>query len=158
MSAVTALDVTRVSRVLETMLYRDSRPLMLRSMASWELHRVPAHVAAAPAGLLPAFLAAGDALLREGTGQGVETTLRPERVSLLGFRVDGVRHGRFTDVMLAMMEAVDQIGRGGRLMADDLKLVIELSRARLERMAGPGFPEIDVRIVPEPALRPGPSP
>lgn len=130
----TTLDLTRLSRVLEAVLDVDSRPVMLRSVASWQLHRVPTHVAAAPAGLLPAFLAAGDALLREATGQGVETDLKPESASVLGYRVRAVRHHRFSDVMLAMMEATDQIARDGRLMADDLKLVVELSRTRLMRM------------------------
>lgn len=154
MSATTALDIPRMSRVLETLLHRDSRPVMLRSMSSWTLHRVPPHVAAAPAGLLPAFLVAGDALLREATGQGVQTTLAPEPVSLLGYRVATVRHDRFTDVMLAMMEAMDQISRGGRLIADDLKLVIELSRARLDRMFAPDAPG----ATPTPAATLGAAP
>ncbi|MGC9271451.1 hypothetical protein [Acidiphilium sp.] len=157
-----ALDLTRVSRVLEAVLDRDSRPVMLRSMASWQLHRVPTHVAAAPAGLLPAFLVAGDALLREATGKGVETDLQPERVSLLGYRVASVRHQRFSDVMLAMMEATDQIARNGRLMADDLKLVFELSQTRLARMMGTAPLDAgsipDIRHSPEQSPLSGPSP
>lgn len=157
-----ALDLTRISRVLEAVLDRDSRPVMLRSMASWQLHRVPTHVAAAPAGLLPAFLTAGDALLREATGRGVETEIEPERVSLLGCRVASVRHQRFSDVMLAMMEATDQIARNGRLMADDLKLVVELSQTRLARMMGAAALDAgslpDIRQSPEQSPLSGPSP
>lgn len=157
MTEAPSLDVGKVSRVVETLLFRDSRPVMLRSMVSWQLHRVPAHVAAAPAGLLPAFLTASDALLREATGQGVETSMSSERQSLLGFRVDGIRHGRFADVILGVMEAIDQISRNGRLMADDLKLVVDLSRSRLQRALAPDTAETP-EMTPELANRLGPSP
>jgi hypothetical protein len=157
MTETPPLDVGKISRVLETLLFRDSRPVMLRSMVSWQLNRVPAHVAAAPDGLLPAFLTASDALLREATGQGIETLISSEPHSLLGFRVDEVRHNRFADVLLGVMEAIDQISRNGRLMADDLKLVVDLSRARLQEALVPDAVEA-ARLVPEPAIRLGPSP
>ncbi|MDD2859489.1 MAG: hypothetical protein PHT60_15030 [Acidiphilium sp.] len=151
-----SLDTGRVGRVFETVLQRDSRPLMLRGLSSWRLHRIPAHVAASPGGLLPAFLTAGDALLREATGQGIETALTPDRQALLGYRVERVAGTRFTDVMLAMIEAVDQIDRGGRLMADDLTLVTALSRSRTTLLAAPAL--TDPGPVAEPAARIGPSP
>jgi hypothetical protein len=91
--------------------------------------------AAAPSGLLPAFLSAGDAVWREATGKsfGVEIAADPNTV--LGFTVRGIHAGTFATVMLAVMEAIEQVARPNLLLVNDLARLWQETEDRLARAA-----------------------
>ncbi len=114
------LDLGKISTTLQRLLEQSGRPVALRDEASGQLHDIPTSLAAAPAGLLPGFLAAGEAVWRAATGRslGVEQVHDPE--SLLGYRVKSVRGAPFSAVMLAIMEATERTARPDMLVVNDL--------------------------------------
>lgn len=113
------LDLRRVSRTLEALLERSGRPVMLQDEAGGRLHQVPPSLAAAPDGLLPSFLAAGEVVWRAATGRslGVQQVRDPE--SLLGYRVKAASGAPFSAVMLSVMEASERTARPDALVVND---------------------------------------
>jgi hypothetical protein len=84
---------------------------------------VPLEVAAAPDGLMPAFLAAGDAVMRAATGgRGFAPCLEADPGAVLGWRVADPGASRAL-ALLCAQDAIKQITRGGGLAADDLMRV-----------------------------------
>lgn len=113
------LDLDQISRTLQRLLERGGRPVRLLDEASGRLHAVPPSLAAAPAGLLPSFLAAGEVIWRAATGRslGVEQLRDPE--SLMGYRVKAVRGAPFSVVMLSVVEATERTARPEALVVND---------------------------------------
>lgn len=87
--------------------------------------------AAAPDGLMPAFLAAGDAVLRAATGgRGFAPRFEPDPAAALGYRVADPGASRAA-ALLCAADAIKQAARGpgGEMAAGDLMRVWRDARA-----------------------------
>ena len=116
------LDLERVGRTLEAYLAQAGVALTLRDRATGQEHQVERALARSPDGLLPVFLAAGEAVWREATGKpGFGLDVRPDPASLFGRRLHRVGSASFATVMLATVEAVEQARGPGVLVVNDLR-------------------------------------
>jgi hypothetical protein len=129
------IDLTMVSRTLQRLLAQRGGPVLYDCRATERTITYAPDSAAAPTGLLPAFLSAGDAVWGEATGKtlGVEIATDPNAV--LGYTVRGIHGGTFATVMLAMMEAIDQAAGPNSLLVNDLSQVWRLAEDRMARAA-----------------------
>src|SRR5260370_27364257 len=94
---------------MEVLLAREGRSIVYRDRATGQDLVVSPPSAASPSGLLPAFVAAGEAVWREATGQGFSLDIVRDPQSLLGYRLGGIGAGHFATVILATMEATAQV-------------------------------------------------
>lgn len=115
----TAPDVARVSRALEAVLRREGIAVRWRDPGGGEITMSPA-LAAAPIGLLPALVVAGEAVWRGATQRGFELDVRRDPDALLGWRLDRIGAGGFAAVMLSAMEVAAQAARHGVLHGNEL--------------------------------------
>ena len=129
------VDLALVSRALQQVLEQSGRSIFYDCRASLQTITYAADSAAAPTGLLPAFLTAGDAVWREATGKslGVEIVTDPKTV--LGFTVRGIHNGTFATVMLSVMEAIEQAAQPRTLLVNDLARVWQETEDRIARAA-----------------------
>ena len=105
----TPLDLATVGRTLRALLEQGAKPIVFHDRASGQNLAIDLDTAVAPAGLLPAFLAAGAAVWRDATGQEFGLVIARDADALLGYRVQGVRGDSFSAVMLSVMEATAQV-------------------------------------------------
>ena len=90
---------------------------------------VSVEAAAAPDGLMPAFLAAGDAVLRAATGgRGFGPRFAPDPAAVLGYRVADPGASRAV-ALLCARDAIREIARGEGLDVGDLMRVWREARA-----------------------------
>ncbi|NEN35125.1 hypothetical protein G3V77_23885, partial [Escherichia coli] len=68
---MSAVSLETVAATLGRLLKNSGRDVQLRDRASGDIRSVSIGLATAPDGLLPVFLAAGDAVWREATGAGI---------------------------------------------------------------------------------------
>ncbi len=120
---MSAVSVEAVGRTVEALLSRQGRDILYRDAASGTNLSITPAVAAAPAGLLPAFVVAGEVVWREATGRGFELDIVRDREALLGYRLRGIGAGTFTTVMLATMEATAQVAGPTAIVVNDLHLL-----------------------------------
>jgi hypothetical protein len=132
---VTAVSVESVSRTLEALLTRDTRSVAYRDGATGQDLVVSPLSAASPAGLLPAFVVAGEAVWREATGNGFSLDIVRDPQSLLGYRLRGIGAGHFATVMLATMEATAQVAGPSAIVVNDLNALWSAATDRIERQA-----------------------
>ena len=135
-----SLDLGRLGHVLQAMVERDGRPLLLRDEASGRLHRLPTDLAAAPDGVMPSMLAAAEAVWQVATDRalGVEQVRDP--AALLGYRVQAVRGEPLTVVALAALEAIRRTPDPAALLVNDFAEVwrsLRLEQSPVRR-ASPG--------------------
>ena len=141
------VSVETVSRTMEALLTREGRSVIYHDIATGADLFVSAKNAASPTGLLPALVAAGEALWREATGSGFGLDIVRDREAVLGFRLEGIGAGSLTTVMLATMEAAAQVSGSGVVVASDLGAVWFAATDRKEQA-----------VRAEPRGTPGPSP
>jgi hypothetical protein len=134
---VTAVSVESVSRTLEALLKRDTRGVVYRDGATGQDLVVSPLSAASPAGLLPVFVVAGEAVWREATGNGFSLDIVPDPQALLGYRLRGIGAGHFATVMLATMEATAQIAGPSAIVVNDLQAVWSGATDQIERQRRP---------------------
>jgi hypothetical protein len=96
---------------------------------------VEAESAAAPDGLLPVFLVAGEAIWRTAMGEGFGLKIERDEGALLGYRVAEIGTRSFTAVMLSMMVAVSQTARPEGIVLQELDPIWEEAMQRLEAEA-----------------------
>ena len=132
-----SVDLDAVSRVMESLLARDGRRIVYRDRAAGEELAVSVPSAASPAGLLPAFLVAGEAVWREAVGNGFALDIVRDRDALLGYRLRGIGAGHFATVMLATMEAAAQIAGPSAIAVNNLGALWSAATERIEREARP---------------------
>ena len=127
------VDLALVSRTLQRLLEQSGRSIFYDCSASCRTITYAPDSAAAPTGLFPAFLTAGDAVWREATGKslGVEIVTDPKTV--LGFIVRGIHAGTFATVMLSVMEAIEQAAQPHTLLINDLARVWQQTEDRIAR-------------------------
>jgi hypothetical protein len=126
------VDVHEVSRTLQRLLVQSGRPVVLMPGVNGELVKIAPDSAAAPDGLLPVFLVAGEAVWRECVGDGFGLDIIRDADALLGYRVVGIRMGLFASVMLAMMEALAQAVRSDQIVVGELDFVWKSALERIE--------------------------
>lgn len=127
-------DMQRVSAVLAVLL-QGGKPVYAADPGTGELAEVSPHLAAAPHGFLPLFLAAGDTVWREATGRRLGIDLRRDPDTVLGFRAHGIAPGPVAPVLLSMMEAIAQAERPDMLLVNDLKSGWAAAQERMRRVA-----------------------
>lgn len=135
----TEVSVDAVGRTLEALLVREGRPVVYQDRATGKELVVSPASAAAPDGLLPALVVAGEAVWREATGQGFALDVARDPAALLGYRLRAIRGGAFSTVMLSMMEAAAQAAQSGPIVVNELQAVWT------------------VAVPPNPGPRPSPS-
>jgi len=143
------VSVDSVSRTIEALLVRDGRAVLFHDRAAAQDRAVTPATAAAPDGLLPVFVVAGEAVWREATGRGFDLDIVRDPGALLGYRLRGIGSGSFTAVMLSTMTATEQIARPAALPVDHLHLVWSSVVERLDYRTRP---------VPRPSSRTGVAP
>ena len=124
------LDLVVVSRTMEALIRQDGKPLVLQDGATGQHLTLSPEAAGRADGLLPVFLAAGEAVWREATGKGFALDLTQDPHALLGYRVRGIGRGPFSAVMLSVMEATAQVARPDMLLVNDLDAVWQAARMR----------------------------
>jgi hypothetical protein len=129
------IDLAVVSRTLQRLLEQRGGPVLYDCRATHRTITYAPDSAAAPTGLLPAFLSAGDAVWREATGKSLGVEIATDPNTVLGYTVSGIHCGTFATVMLAMMEAIDQVARPNSLLVNDLSQVWRLAEDRMARAA-----------------------
>jgi hypothetical protein len=134
---VTAVSVESVSRTLEALLTRDTRSVVYRDGATGQDLVVSRLSAASPAGLLPVFVVAGEAVWREATGNGFSLDVVREPQALLGYRLRGIGAGHFATVMLAMMEATAQVAGPSAIVVNELNALWSAATDRIDRRTRP---------------------
>ena len=128
-------DLKLVSRTLQRLLEQTGRSILYDCRASRRTLSFAADSAAAPSGLLPAFLSAGDAVWREATGKGLGVEITTDPGTVLGYTVIAIHGGTFSTVMLAVMEAIEQAAQPDTLLINDLARVWRDTEDRISRAA-----------------------
>ena len=145
-----SVDVAVAGRVLQAVLEDAGTPLLLHDRAIGETLPLPVRTVSDPRGLLPAFLAAGDAVREDATGRSFGLRIVCDAGTLLGYRVEAIGNGPFSAVLLFTMEAAAQASGPDRLLVNDLiGAVWQAVMDRAER-ASPA-------AVPPPARPPSPA-
>ncbi len=134
------VDLVVVSRTLQALLEKAGRPILYDCRASRRTLAYSPDSAAAPTGLLPAFLSAADAIWREATGKSFNVEIVTDPDTVLCYNAICIHAGTFTTVMLAVREAIDQAARPGLLLVNDLAEVWRQAEDRIARtgLAVPG--------------------
>jgi hypothetical protein len=127
-----SVNLDAVSRTMEALLAHDRRRFVYLDWATGEELAVSPPSAASPAGLLPAFLVAGEAVWREATGNGFALDIVRDHQALLGYRLQGIGAGSFATVMLAAMEATAQIAGPSAILVNDLGALWSAAIERIE--------------------------
>ena len=94
---MSAVSVETVSRTMEALLAREGRSIVYRDRATGAGPRCQPAERRLPAGLLPAFVVAGEAVWREATGKGFALDIVRDPQALLGYRLRGIGAGSFRD-------------------------------------------------------------
>ena len=116
-----SLDPAMLGRTLEAYLTRAGTPLAFHDRATAQTHALPFAAARDPAGVLPVFMVAGEAVWREASGKGFALDIRPDQNALLGRRLHAVGSGTFSTVMLSVIEAATQATGPHVLLVNDLR-------------------------------------
>jgi hypothetical protein len=137
-TALKTLDVAYVSEVVRALLDEAGHELFIEDTPRQDLVPIPFDAAAAEDGLLPAFLAAGEAIWRDVTGTGFDLKFERDLGALLSWRIEAIAAESFSCVLLSVMEAIAHVARPDGVMALDLARVCEEATARTEarRMLG----------------------
>ena len=146
-----SVDAGALGRTLVAYLARAGVPLAFHDRATRETHPLPFSSARDPAGLLPVFLVAGEAVWREATGKGFALDIRQDAGALLGRRLHAVGSGTFSTVMLSVIEASEQVAGPQSLLVNDLR---GQWAASLTRAAAPAMAQSALRIRTSPGASP----
>ena len=125
------LDIDFVASVLTRLLEGGGRAIILEDKAEGVEVVIPVDAAVAAHGLLPVFLFAGEALLRDATGSGFALELERDIHALLSCRVKRIGAASFTGVMLAVMEAIAQASTPKGVLVVELGRVFDEATARI---------------------------
>jgi hypothetical protein len=131
------IDVARVAAVVRQLLVDAGREILLEDRAGGETVVVPPDAAAAPDGLLPVFLASGEALALDAFGQGFGLKLTRDLEAFFSWRVEAITADTFSEVMLPTMEAIAQASTPRGIMALDLARVFDEASARAQARRAP---------------------
>jgi hypothetical protein len=117
------VDLDQVSRTLARLLAQDAMPILLIDALTGQMIEIQPDSAAAPDGLLPVLLLAGEAVWREIAGTGFDLEIRRDPAALLGYRVESIGSGAFPIVMLTILEAKAQATRAEGFVVNELTAI-----------------------------------
>jgi hypothetical protein len=126
------VDTGFLGRALGAHLADAARPILFHDRATGLTHALPFAAAGDPAGLLPVFVVAGEAVWREATGKSFALDIRPDPDALFGRSLRAVGSGTFSILMLAMMEAASRAAGRETLLVNDLRVQWASSLDRAE--------------------------
>jgi hypothetical protein len=126
------VDVGSVSRILERLLVRAGKPVVLVTSGSFEQIQIAPSTAAAADGLLPVFLVAAEAIWRECMGKGFGLVILRDAEALLGYRVGEIGSGWFAGVMLSIQEVISQSISSGCIVVNRVDHVWRSALERIE--------------------------
>jgi hypothetical protein len=132
-AGVSTISLAAVERTMCELLARTGRPVVYRDPADGSGHSVDPQTAASPVGFLPALLVAGEAVWRETTGKGFGLDIVRDPDALLGFRLRGIGAGTFATVMLASIEAINQVAQPDAIVISDVHAIWSAATARMRR-------------------------
>ena len=124
------LDVGYVAAVVRQLLEDAGRDILLEDRASGDVVRAPPDTAAAPDGLLPVFLSAGEAVARDAFGAGFGLKLARDFGALFSWRVEAIAAKTFSEVLLPTMEAIAEAATPDGIMVLDLVRVFDEATSR----------------------------
>ena len=130
---MSTISLAAVERTMCELLARTGRPVVYRDPADGSGHSVDPQTAASPVGFLPALLVAGEAVWRETTGKGFGLDIVRDPDALLGFRLRGIGAGTFATVMLASIEAINQVAQPDAIAISDVHAMWSAATARMRR-------------------------
>lgn len=119
MSNQAEIDINRISAVLEVILARKGKPVVLHDETSGVDLPLEYDEVASPIGLLPAFLVAAEAVWHEATGNGFSIEIVEQPKTLLGYAVKRIGGGNFSSIMLSILEVHDQIDDGSATLVSN---------------------------------------
>ncbi len=126
------LDVGYVAAVVRQLLEDAGRDILLEDRASGDVVKAPPDTAAAPDGLLPVFLSAGEAVARDAFGAGFGLKLKRDLGALFSWRVEAIAAKTFSEVLLPTMEAIAQAATPRGIMVLDLARVFDEATSRAQ--------------------------
>jgi hypothetical protein len=127
-----SLEVGYVAAVVRQLLIDADRDILIEDRASGEVVKAPPDTAAAPDGLLPVFLSAGEAVARDAFGAGFGLRLERDRGALVSWRVEAITARTFSEVLLPTMEAIAEASTPQGIMVLDFARVFHEATARAE--------------------------
>ena len=130
---MSTINLGAVERTMCELLMRTGRPVVYRDPADGSRHSVDPQTAASPVGFLPALLVAGEVVWREATGKGFGLDIVRDADALLGYRLRGISAGGFATVMLASMEAINQVAQPDAIVISDVHALWNAATARMRR-------------------------
>jgi hypothetical protein len=131
------LDVAYVGNIMRQLLVDAGRDVLLEDRATGEMVVVPPDTAAAPDGLLPVFLSAGEALALDAFGDGFGLKLTRDLEALFSWRVEAIGARTFSEVLLPTMEAIAQASTPHGIMVLGLARVFDEATARARARRAP---------------------
>ncbi len=132
---MSAVNVEAVGRTLRVLLEQAERPILYRDPATGTHLTVDPQTVVSPAGFLPPFVVAAEAVWREATGKGFALDMIRDPDALLGYRLRAIGAGSFTTVMLASMEAINQVARPEAIMISEFNALWSAATDRVRRDA-----------------------
>ncbi|MBB4200233.1 hypothetical protein GGD83_004061 [Rhodoblastus sphagnicola] len=126
------LNVAYVAEVVRLLLLDCGRDVLLEDRAGGEVIIVPPDAAAAPDGLLPVFLASGEALALDAFGETFGLKLDRDIGAFFSWRVEAIAAETVSEVLLATMEAIAQATTERGIMVLEFPRVFDEAAARYE--------------------------
>jgi hypothetical protein len=142
-----SVDTDILGRSLAAWLEWGGKPILFQDRATGATHTLPFSSVRDPAGLLPVFAVAGEAVWREATGRLFALDICRDDAALFGRSLHAVGGGTYSALMLSMMEAVSQAAGPRTLLINDLRVQWAASIERAPALHRP-----------PPAGPPGPAP
>ena len=130
---MSTINLGAVERTMCQLLIRTGRMVVYCDPADGSRHSVDPQTAASPVGFLPALLVAGEVVWREATGKGFSLDIVRDPDALLGYRLRGIGAGSFATVMLASMEAINQVAQPDAIVISDVHAMWSAATARIRR-------------------------
>jgi hypothetical protein len=132
---MSAVNVEAVGRTLRVLLEQAERPILYRDPATGTHLTVDPQTVGSPTGFLPPFVVAAEAVWREATGKGFALDMIRDPDALLGYRLRAIGAGSFTTVMLASMEAINQVARPEAIVISEFNALWSAATDRVRRDA-----------------------
>ncbi len=126
------LDVGYVAAVMRQLLIEAGRDILIEDGPSGTVARAAPDTAAAPDGLLPVFLSAGEAVARDAFGVGFGLRLERDLGALFSWRVEAIAARTLSEVLLPTMEAIAEAATPQGILVMDLSRVFNEASARAE--------------------------
>jgi hypothetical protein len=119
-----------IAAVLRRVLQASGRSILVFDQPSQQNLPVSLDIAVSERGLLPVFLASGQAVWQDATGHGLGVELQRDRDTVLGYRAVNVGSASAAVVLLSTMEAIERVAAPGVLQVNRLNQVWRDAMAR----------------------------